>query len=582
MIKKATTVFIILFICCSPKSDLPNISFKVQNLKTFSKIYGYIKYFHPSDEAFALDWDKFSIYAANKILKCETNEAFINTIDSLFSPIAPSIRFANSNGDSMKIENSNNSDVLGEQFWFHKGVGYGMTMENDRYYSQRIIATPENDSISYRPKYGKTANVSIYEGQYVAIPLVVYVIKAGTIPKSNKKELNYLLTNLHNYKIDESSLSFRLGNIINTYNVFQHFFPYFDDLRLDWENELENALIRSFKDSSLKDHLITLRKFTSPLNDGHITIDAKGVKEGVYTPPFFWEWIGDKLIISDVWKDDLNLERGDEIIKINGISSKEYFDEINSMISAGTLGWLRNISEELSLSGEKGSKITIETNSELIEVTRDQEPYSHSKYSTPYEKIDERIEYINLSVLDMATFNYLLPELEKSTGLIIDLRGYPNDNGQLIGHLMKTRDTTKAWMYFPEIVYPDQQEPKSYSTSNGHGFFEPRLPYLGDKKVVVITNGRAISYSESVMGYVKGYKLGTIVGQPTAGTNGNYNRFILPGEIRVKWTGMKVVKHDGSQLFGIGILPDIYVQKTVRGIKEGRDEFLEKAIEIVR
>ena len=187
MIKKATTVFIILFICCSPKSDLPNISFKVQNLKTFSKIYGYIKYFHPSDEAFALDWDKFSIYAANKILKCETNEAFINTIDSLFSPIAPSIRFANSNGDSMKIENSNNSDVLGEQFWFHKGVGYGMTMENDRYYSQRIIATPENDSISYRPKYGKTANVSIYEGQYVAIPLVVYVIKAGTIPKSNKK-----------------------------------------------------------------------------------------------------------------------------------------------------------------------------------------------------------------------------------------------------------------------------------------------------------------------------------------------------------------------------------------------------------
>jgi C-terminal processing protease CtpA/Prc len=57
---------------------------------------------------------------------------------------------------------------------------------------------------------------------------------------------------------------------------------------------------------------------------------------------------------------------------------------------------------------------------------------------------------------------------------------------------------------------------------------------------------------------------------------------MLPGEIEVNWTGMKVVKHDGSQLHGIGILPDVYVNKTVEGVKEGRDEFLEKALELTR
>ncbi|MRX63696.1 S41 family peptidase [Maribacter luteus] len=582
MIKKATTILIILFISCSPKSDLPDNSQKIENLKTFSKIYGYIKYFHPSDEAFGLDWDKFSIYAANKVLKCETNEAFVNTIYSLFSPIAPSIRFSNSNGDTLVIKNSNNSDVIGEQFWFHQGVGYGMSIQNGPFYSKRIIATPENDSISFRPRYGETTIVSLNENRYLAIPLVVNVNESGTIPKSSKKSIENLRNKLNNYKIDKSSISFRLGNIINTYNVFQHFFPYFDVLNLDWENELESALIRSFKDSSLKDHLITLRKFTSPLKDGHIFITSKSVKEEVYAPPFFWEWLDDKLVISDVWEDDLNLKKGDEIIKINGVDSKEFFEEINSMISAGTLGRLRHKSEEISLLGESGSKFTIETVNQTIEVTRNQEPYSHAKSLNPYTKIEEGIHYLNLSLMDMETFNYLLPQLEKSTGLIFDLRGYPYNNGEIIKHLMKVGDTTKDWMYIPKIVYPDQQKPKSYLTASWKGFFEPALPYLGDKKVAVITNGKAISYAESLMGFVKGYKLATIVGQPTAGTNGNFNTFNLPGEIEISWTGMKVVKHDGSQLYGIGILPDVYVQKTVKGIREGRDEFLEKAIEIVR
>ncbi|MBA6316217.1 S41 family peptidase [Cellulophaga baltica] len=582
MFKKVVIVFLIIFVSCSSKADLPDISQKIKNLKTFSKIYGYVKYFHPSDEAFKLDWDKFSIYGANKILKCETNQEFVKTIDSLFSSIAPSIRFSNFHNSEMLSKKSNNSEILGEQFWYHQGVGYGMSIKKSLYNSQRIIANSDNDTISLRPKYGETVNVNINENQYLSIPLVVNVNESGTIPKSNKKELENLITNLNNYKIDESSISFRIGNIINTYNVFQHFFPYFDVIKLNWENELENALIRSFKDSTLRDHLITLRKFTSPLKDGHISISSKRVKEGSFKPPFFWEWIEDKLIISDVWQEDLNLEKGDEIIKINGIDSKEYFKEIESMISAGTLGWLRHKSEELSLFGEKGSKITIETDNGIIEVIRDQEPYSHSKSYNHYEKIDEGIHYINLSILDLETFNYLMPELEESTGLIFDLRGYPNSDGEIVSHLMKIGDTTKAWMFIPKIVYPDHKKTNNFVELNWQGIFEPQSPYLGDKKVVFITNGRAISYAESLMGFVKDYKLGTIVGQPTAGTNGNMNTFILPGDIRIKWTGMKIVKHDGSQLFGIGILPDVYVQKTIQGIKEGRDEFLEKAIELVQ
>jgi C-terminal processing protease CtpA/Prc len=83
------------------------------------------------------------------------------------------------------------------------------------------------------------------------------------------------------------------------------------------------------------------------------------------------------------------------------------------------------------------------------------------------------------------------------------------------------------------------------------------------------------------MGMVEHYHLGEIVGGPTAGTNGNVNVQDLPGGYRVRWTGMKVLKHDGSRHHGVGIQPTVPVSRTLKGIAEGRDELLEKAIEVV-
>lgn len=179
----------------------------------------------------------------------------------------------------------------------------------------------------------------------------------------------------------------------------------------------------------------------------------------------------------------------------------------------------------------------------------------------------------------MDTITALLPQLEKAKGIICDLRGYPNGNHGFISHLLKEKDTSTAWMRVPKIIYPDQEKIAGFETFGWE--LQPKTPYLGDKKVVFIIDGRAISYAESYMSFIEGYRLATIVGQPTAGTNGNVNPFALLRNVSISWTGMKVVKHDGSQLHGIGILPDIYVDKSIDGVKSGKDEFLEKAIEVI-
>src|SRR5258705_11832711 len=73
----------------------------------------------------------------------------------------------------------------------------------------------------------------------------------------------------------------------------------------------------------------------------------------------------------------------------------------------------------------------------------------------------------------------------------------------------------------------------------------PGKPHIAGK-VVFITGPGAISYAESVMGYVEAMKL-PIVGAATAGTNGNVRTMTLPSGASVRFTGMKVTRPDGSR-----------------------------------
>ncbi len=79
-------------------------------------------------------------------------------------------------------------------------------------------------------------------------------------------------------------------------------------------------------------------------------------------------------------------------------------------------------------------------------------------------------------------------------------------------------------------------------------------------------------------GIVEHFKLAAIIGEATAGTNGNVTAFTLPGGYSVGFTGMRVLKHDGSTHHGIGIKPTIPIERTIEGIAAGKDEFLEAAI----
>ena len=170
--------------------------------------------------------------------------------------------------------------------------------------------------------------------------------------------------------------------------------------------------------------------------------------------------------------------------------------------------------------------------------------------------------------VDDRTFREALPRLEKAEGIVFDFRGYPGRIGpdSFFPHLINHPVSSPQWNV-PFITRPDQTDVTF--RRGGEWRISPREPYLKAKRAFVI-DGRAISYAESCLGIVEHEKLGALVGGPTAGTNGNVNPVGLPGGYRFIWTGMKVLKHDGSGHHGIGIQPTVPVARTVAGVRRPR------------
>ena len=177
-------------------------------------------------------------------------------------------------------------------------------------------------------------------------------------------------------------------------------------------------------------------------------------------------------------------------------------------------------------------------------------------------------------------FKESLPKMETARGLIFDLRGYPNaEMGIDFLRYLSQEPMHSAPMLIPIVRYPDHH--MTEFDRSGEWTLTPVTPYMSAKKVF-LTNARAISFSETIMAIVDHYRLGEIVGGPTAGTNGNINPLTVPGGYRITFTGLKVLKHDGSQHHGVGIMPTVPVSRTRTGVAKGRDEVLEWAMSLLK
>jgi C-terminal processing protease CtpA/Prc len=96
---------------------------------------------------------------------------------------------------------------------------------------------------------------------------------------------------------------------------------------------------------------------------------------------------------------------------------------------------------------------------------------------------------------------------------------------------------------------------------------------------VLLVGPASFSAAENFSLLLTGALRGHVVGQVSAGTNGNVTSVQLPGHFNFRFTGMQLLDPAGGRFMGVGIVPDIPVDPDPLDLAAGKDPELLRAIQ---
>jgi C-terminal processing protease CtpA/Prc len=544
---------------------------RITNLRAFALVYGAVRWFHPSDEAAWTNWKAFARAGVERVQHATNRDELATALASLVGPIAPTVQFVRSN--AAPVESSTRPDSAREWTWWqHSGAGLGE--HQPPYTSKRrgypLIATssptdPIAEPFEERPAPGQIAQVELGDGLLALVPLTLERQDGRTVPAGNPSALAEVLMG------EPNEAAARLADVVVAWNVFAHFYPYLDVIGEDWNKVLDDALHDGLTEQGPDDHKSTLQRLVARARDGHGYLQIPGDEQA--RPAIRVDWVEGKLAV--IASTDDQVRRGDIILALDGRHAVERANAAAALTS-GSPQWKRARAARELISGKPGTEVVLQLERAgqklTVKVKRDATKLPVAFDHPEIGELEPGIWYIDLDRATIAAIEATVTQLASARGVIVDLRGYPNGNHDLLRHLVRAPDRAR-WMHVPHLVRPFQRDVVGWDHLGWD--IQPAEPYL--ERVVFVTGPGAISYAESVLGYAEAERI-PIVGAASAGTNGNVQSIQLPTGARIRFTGMKVTKHDGSQHHLIGVTPTIPAAPTIAGLAAGRDEVVERAV----
>jgi peptidase S41-like protein len=385
----------------------------------------------------------------------------------------------------------------------------------------------------------------------------------------------------------------RLAGVVVSWGVFQHFYPYFDRVGADWPGALARGLTSAAVDPDAAAYGRTLRRLLVEMEDGHGTVLHPSVTLPVRFA-FTWDWIEDQLVITSVEEGATHgMVAGDRILTLDGKPVAAALAELESLTAAATPQRRRFRALAELAAGLPGGTATLTVQPHAGGPVRTvtvayTAPFGSNfgigGFGSPTEPRPEKIAelrpgifYVDLSRISDDDFNGAVDQLAAADGVVFDMRGYPWFVSPVVLNHLIDRPVTSNWFNIPIVTQPDRQ---GWDWRALYWILTPEAPRLTGR-IAFLIDGQVLSYAESLMGIVEAERLGALVGGPTAGTNGGIDPFAVAGGYTLRWTGMDVRKKDGSPHHGVGILPTVPAGRTLAGVIAGRDELLEKGIEVV-
>jgi C-terminal processing protease CtpA/Prc len=553
----------------------------LSNLVAFTRLLGYVRHFHPSDQATTNDWLAFIVTALPRIESAENPAALAARLEAAFRPVAPTLCvFETGNEPLLPAELSLSGDAAECAVWVWEHVGYGQdsaTGRQDAYRSLRLcLKASEPSPLS---SYAQPTNVfrsDVGAGIACLVPTALFADEQGTLPRAEPPSAR-----ASDARFSVAHRGARLATVMLTWNVLQHFYPYFDVIDTDWSKELAVALRAAATDTDEAGFYRTLNRLIVALQDGHGSLSGPGSPQ-VAPIPIKMEQIEGKIVVVAAAVGISELRPGDVVERIDGIAAAEAFEALASQVSAATPRWRNRAASRLGW-GPVDRPARLEVRSDdgpvrTVTLARSGTPLQADRKRPPeLHEVRPGVFYVDVTRLSQEQFDEALSRLAAAKSLVFDVRGYPTVAPKWLTHLSPKPLQSALWN-IPRQHRPGHTDVE-WMTDRWN--LRPAEPQLTTHRVF-LTDGSAISYAESLMGIVEAYRLGEIVGEPTAGTNGNICLVNLPLGYRMVFTGMKVLKHDGSRHHGVGVQPTVSVAQTIEGIRQGRDEQLERALALLR
>lgn len=387
-------------------------------------------------------------------------------------------------------------------------------------------------------------------------------------------------------------LGFRLLSLFRYWNMIEYFFPYKPLIREDWYAVLNEFVPRFVMAANETEYKLTAIALIARVRDSHANLfgnhEALDKYFGKNYAPVQLSFIEGKPVVIDYYNAQLGersgLKPGDAIESINGRSiagiigeQKPYTPASNDVMQLKAIApnLLRSNDSTLAITINRAGKVQ-KTSISLYPSSQIDTYANYNKKDTCFKMIGQDVAYIFPGKFKNAYLPALTPQIEKSKGVIVDLRCYPTDAiafsfGPML--LPEAKPFVKFTIGSPQTpgLFTWSPELKLGKTNPDN--------YKG--KVIVIVNENTISHSEYTAMAFSAASNVTVIGSTTAGADGNVSPIVLPGGLRTGISGIGVYYPDGRETQQIGIVPQVEVKPTIKGIAAGRDEPLEKALQLI-